>query len=171
MLLGIDNLILSQFENLRNTKVGLCANISSCDRRLRPTVKIFEEQKSLKLSAVFAPEHGLFGALQDQEKSRDFHDPLKKIVIHSLYGKRLFPTFKTLSGLDIVVIDLQDIGTRYYTFVWTAILLIKQMAKLGKPVLVLDRPNPLNGNVIEGPVLEKRFSHWLVFIQYQYAMA
>ena len=133
------------FLPIRGCKVGLCTNIASCTTYLEPTIAIFTKQKKFKLNAVFAPEHGFFGALQDQVRAKTYYDKERRVNIYSLYGKNLVPDKAILKKIDVLVIDLQDIGTRYYTFIWSALLLIEQAAKLGKKILILDRPNPLNG--------------------------
>jgi uncharacterized protein YbbC (DUF1343 family) len=161
MLLGIDVLSADHFKLLNGMKIGLCSNISACNSQLQPTMILFEHQRNFTLDVVFTPEHGLFGALQDQKKSSDFFDKKKNIKIHSLYGKRLAPDITAIKKLDCIVIDLQDIGTRYYTFSWSAVLLIQQCALLKKKIIILDRPNPLNGVTLEGPVLEPRFSSFV----------
>ena len=157
VVLGINNLISSRFSPLIDSRIGLCANISSCDSHLRPTLTIFSQVKRIKLKVVFTPEHGLYEALQDQIKAYDYYDKQKKIIIYSLYGQSPIPAADILKNIDILVIDLQDIGTRYYTFVWSAILIIEQMAELKKKIFILDRPNPLNGETVQGPVLEPKF--------------
>jgi uncharacterized protein YbbC (DUF1343 family) len=154
--LGIDNLIAMKFRPLRGAKIGLCTNISSCDAHLNPTIATFRREKKVHLKAVFAPEHGLFGALQDQTKADSFYESQSGLVVHSIYKDRLIADDAMEQAIDILVIDLQDIGARYYTFVWSALLLIEQMARLGKKVVVLDRPNPLGGTIIQGPVLSER---------------
>ncbi len=161
MELGIDRLVRTHFKKLRGQRIGLLANIASCNRKLIPTIDIFLAQRYCKLNVIFAPEHGLFSALQDQKRAYDFIHPRKKILISSLYGRTLAPKPEILSNIDTVVIDLIDIGTRYYTFLWSAMILIKECAKIKKPVYILDRPNPLNGTAVQGPVLDKRFSSFV----------
>jgi uncharacterized protein YbbC (DUF1343 family) len=161
MLLGIDLLASNRFKLLTGMNVGLCTNISSCDSQLQPTITLFEQQRNFNFNVVFTPEHGLFSALQDQKKSSDFYDKKKNIKIHSLYGERLVPDIAVIKKLDCIVIDLQDIGTRYYTFLWSAILLIQKCALLKKKIIILDRPNPLDGVTLEGPVLEPHFSSFV----------
>jgi uncharacterized protein YbbC (DUF1343 family) len=161
MLLGIDVLVANHFKSLNGMKVGLCTNSSACNSQLQPTMILFQQQQNFTLDVVFTPEHGLFGALQDQKKSFDFFDKKKNIKIHSLYGKRLAPDSAVIKKLDCIVIDLQDIGSRYYTFLWSTVLLIQQCALLKKKIIILDRPNPLNGVTLEGPVLEPDFSSFV----------
>jgi uncharacterized protein YbbC (DUF1343 family) len=109
----------------------------------------------VKLRALFAPEHGLHGALQDQITAQDYFDHSRKITVYSLYSKSLADEEKIKKQIDCLVIDLQDIGSRYYTFLWSAMLLIEQMERLEKKIYILDRPNPLTGKKVAGPVLEK----------------
>ena len=154
---GIDVLMGRGLLPIRGYKVGLSTNIASCTTSLEPTISIFTKQKSFKLNAVYAPEHGFFGALQDQVRAKTYYDKERKISIYSLYGKNLVPDQTILKKIDILVIDLQDIGTRYYTFVWSALMLIEQAANLGKKIFILDRPNPLNGETVQGPVLEPEY--------------
>ena len=157
MHLGIDALVSNKFMPLHGTRIGLLTNISSCNARLEPTVTLFSQQKKCRLKALFAPEHGLFGALQDQVRARDYYDATKKVRVFSLYNKKFLSDISILRKIDVLVIDLQDIGTRYYTFLWSALLLIQMIALFKKSVLILDRPNPLNGMTVQGPVLEPEF--------------
>ena len=154
--LGIDKLIAMRFKPLHGAKIGLCTNISCCDSSLNPTIATFRKERKVHLEAVFAPEHGLFGALQDQIKADSFYEHTAGLAVHSIYKDRLIADGTMRRTIDVLVIDLQDVGTRYYTFVWSALLLIEQMARLGKKVIVLDRPNPLNGITIQGPVLAEQ---------------
>lgn len=155
MQLGIDLLINNEFESLINKDIGLLTNISATDQNLIPTVDFFINCKDFNLKIIFAPEHGLFSALQDLIYVKDYQQ--RGIPVISLYGKRLLPSIKVLKEIDILVIDLIDIGTRYYTFIWSAVLLLKQIARLNKKIIILDRPNPLNGLTVQGPILEEKF--------------
>lgn len=159
MHLGIDILITSKFKALRKKRIALLTHIPATDSTLVPTINHFVNSKIIDTKLIFAPEHGLFSALQDQIFVKNQQQ--KNIPIVSLYGTRLCPPLKILRAIDIVVIDLVDIGTRYYTFIWSAILLIKKIAELRKKIIVLDRPNPLNGITMQGPVLEAKFSSFV----------
>ncbi len=161
VFLGIDNIKFSKFKSLKGMEVGLCTNIASCNLNLEPTISIFQKTKNFKLKAIFATEHGIYGALQDQKKTDNFYDRTKRIMVYSLYNYKVVPDNEVLRKLDCLVIDLQDIGTRYYTFLWSSLLLIEQLARLKKKIVVLDRPNPLNGETIEGPVLDPKFSSFV----------
>jgi len=160
VLLGIDRLIRNDFSALRGMRIGLLSTVSCCDSTLFQTISLFERSKTTRLEALFAPEHGLYAALQDQVKAPDSLY-IKGIRIHSMYDRKRKPALATLRDLDGIVIDLHDIGTRYYTFVWSAMSMIKQAAIVGKKVFILDRPNPLNGVTVQGPLIEHGFESFV----------
>ncbi|MGQ9663771.1 MAG: exo-beta-N-acetylmuramidase NamZ family protein [bacterium] len=159
MQMGIDILTAHQFERLRDKKIALLTHIPATDSKLISTISHFTNSKTVDTKLILSPEHGLFSAMQDQVFIKNHQQ--KSIPVVSLYGRELCPPLKILKTIDIAIIDLVDIGVRYYTFIWTAILLIKAMAELHKKVLILDRPNPLNGATVQGPVLEKEFSSFV----------
>jgi uncharacterized protein YbbC (DUF1343 family) len=131
-------------------KVGLLAHAASVDRTLRPAASILQ-QAGAQISALFGPEHGFAGAAQDMVGVATAHTA--SVPVYSLYGddaQDLSPKPDWLRGLDAVVIDLQDVGSRYYTYAWTAALTLKAAAAVGTEVVVLDRPNPLGGARVEG---------------------
>ncbi len=140
---------------LRGARFALVAHPASVDRRLRHIGDVLEET-GVRPVLLFGPEHGYGGEAQDMigvGDSRDHHG----VPVKSLYGERfedLSPRPEDLRGLDAVVIDLADVGSRYYTFVWTAVLVLRACAAAGVRVIVLDRPNPLGGEVIEGRLVE-----------------
>jgi uncharacterized protein YbbC (DUF1343 family) len=117
--------------------------------------------RGAKLAALFAPEHGLWGAAQDLIHIAAEPDPLTGLRVVSLYGERREPTPAMLGGLDLLVIDLQDVGSRYYTFQWTMALALRACARAGVRVLVLDRPNPLGGELVEGNVPDPAFASFV----------
>ncbi len=159
MLNGIDRIINKNFFLFKNKNLALLTNISATDHELRPTIYHFINCKKINLKFIFAPEHGLFSALQDQVYVKNHKQ--NRIPVLSLYNKKLVPRISILSEIDALVVDLIDIGTRYYTFVWSAVLLLKQLARLKKKMFLLDRPNPLNGLTVQGPVLEHDFSSFV----------
>jgi len=119
-----------------------------------------------KLCALFGPQHGLLGQTQDNMIEWEVDDATRKcaaatVPVHSLYGATRVPTQAMLAGLDALVVDLQDVGSRYYTFVWTMVLCMEAAADAGLAVVVLDRPNPLGGALVEGPVLEPGFESFV----------
>ena len=131
------------------------------DARLRHAVDLLADLRGARLGALFAPEHGLWGAAQDLVPIAAARDPLSGLRVVSLYGDRREPTSAMLRGLDLLVIDLQDVGARYYTYQWTMALAMRACARAGVRVLVLDRPNPLGGDVVEGNVPDPAFASFV----------
>jgi uncharacterized protein YbbC (DUF1343 family) len=150
---GLERIALGEeavLSRLRGRRLGLCAHPASVDSQLRHARSVLQGQ-GLDLRVLFGPEHGYGGEAQDMIAVHDAapHD----LPVHSLYGDSeaaLSPTQAQLEGLDALVIDLQDVGARYYTFVWTAVLALRAAAKSGVETIVLDRPNPLGGDIVEG---------------------
>lgn len=132
-------------------RAGLLAHPASVDRRLRHARWVLAEA-GVELAALFGPEHGYGGEAQDMIGVEDARDP-EGLPIHSLYGsteEALSPRPEQLEGLDVLIVDLQDVGSRYYTYVWTAALAVRAAARAGVRTVVLDRPNPLGGTMVEG---------------------
>ena len=135
---------------LRGKRLGLCAHPASVDSKLRHARFVMQD-RGLDLRVLFGPEHGYGGEAQDMIAVHDAAP--SDLPVYSLYGDTeaaLSPSADQLAGLDAVVIDLQDVGARYYTFVWTAVLMLRAAAQSGVQVVVLDRPNPLGGVIVEG---------------------
>jgi uncharacterized protein YbbC (DUF1343 family) len=138
-------------------RLGLVAHAASIDRHARHAVDLLRSAPGLTLAKLFAPEHGLWGHEQDMESVAGAVDPVSGLEVISLYGTdadSLKPRRESLSGLDAIVIDVQDVGSRYYTYVYTLSHVMEAAADTGLPVVVLDRPNPLGGERVEGPVLD-----------------
>ena len=149
VLAGIDVLASEKFARLRGKRVGLLTNQTGRSRDGASTIDLIAKAPGVTLAALFSPEHGIRGDADDRiESSRDQKTGL---TIHSLYGKTLRPTPAMLDGLDIVVVDLQDAGARIYTYPAAIAYLMEEAAARKLPVLVLDRPNPIDGFDIEGP--------------------
>lgn len=132
-------------------RAGLLAHPASVDRRLRHARQVLAEA-GVEVVAIFGPEHGYGGEAQDMIEVGDLRDP-EGVPIHSLYGsteETLSPRPDQLAGLDVLIVDLQDVGSRYYTYVWTAALALRAAARQGVRVVILDRPNPLGGVLVEG---------------------
>jgi uncharacterized protein YbbC (DUF1343 family) len=137
---------------VRGRRVGLVAHPASVDARLRHAREVLLGAGA-KIAALFGPEHGYGGEAQDMVGVQGARDEATGAPIHSLYGdheRDLAPRPEWLEGLDAIVVDLQDVGSRYYTFVWTAALVLRRAASLGVQTVVLDRPNPLGGEAVEG---------------------
>jgi len=150
---GLDRLATGDSDAVRlvaGRNVGLLAHAASVDRTLRPAASVLR-QAGARISALFGPEHGFAGAAQDMVGVGT--DDATEIPVFSLYGddaEDLSPKPEWLQGLDAIVIDLQDVGSRFYTYVWTAALTAKVAAAVGTDVVLLDRPNPLGGARVEG---------------------
>ncbi len=154
VLNGIDVLEREKFKPLENLRIGLVTNHTGRNLAGKPTIDVLNEAKNLKLVALFAPEHGIRGEL-DQEKISDSKDEKTGLPIYSLYGETRRPKPEHLKDLDALVYDIQDIGARFYTYTATLKNVMEEAAKLGKPIYVLDRPNPINGVDVEGPLAEE----------------
>ena len=161
--LGIDRFFQEGYAaQLEGKRVGLITNQTGIDSHLQTTVKLFYKY----LSALFAPEHGLAGnvyaglSVQDQQE--------KEIPVFSLHGKTRRPTEEMLSAVDIIIFDIQDIGTRPYTYASTLFYTMEEAKKRDLPVIVLDRPNPMGGLTVDGPMLEKEFRSFIGYINVPY---
>lgn len=158
---GLEVLLQHRKKLLAGKRLGLVANPSSIDRKLTFLVDLFLQEKSWKVGALFGPEHGLRGELQDQALCDTFQDSASGLPVYSLYGQHLKPTADMLSGLDAIVFDIQDVGSRYYTFIYTLSYIMEACKEADIEVVVLDRPNPINGSDVEGPILEKGFESFV----------
>ncbi len=150
---GIDRLLASG--DLAGRRVGLVCNPASIDAAYRHTAQRLRRAPDVTLAALFGPQHGFRSDVQDNmvETPHAWH-PAWDIPIHSLYGDRREPTAAMFDGLDVLVVDLQDVGTRVYTYVYTMANCLRAAARHGLPVVVCDRPNPIGGAQVEGPLLE-----------------
>ncbi|MER3430745.1 MAG: hypothetical protein C4324_06815, partial [Blastocatellia bacterium] len=153
VLNGIDVLEKSGFGAIEGKRIGLVTNQSGRNLSGRSTIDILFEAKNIKLAALFSPEHGIRGEL-DVEKIDDSKDEKTGLPIFSLYGETRRPKPEQLAGLDALVYDIQDVGTRFYTYTATLRNVLEEAAKAKIPVIVLDRPNPINGLQIEGPLAD-----------------
>ena len=151
---GLDIIEENNFDILKGRKIGLVVNPASVNKRLEHAVDVFLKGKSFEIRALFGPQHGIYGNTQDNMiEWESFNDPLTGLPIHSLYGEHRKPTPEMLEGIDTLVVDLPDVGARYYTFVWTAKLCMEACAGKGIEMILLDRPNPISGQILEGPSL------------------
>ena len=147
---GIEVLRDMGFAPLKGKRVALVTNPSGVDRELNSTIDILFNAPEVNLVALFGPEHGVRGDVYAGGKVSDFTDAVTGLPVHSLYGPTRKPTADMLEGIDVMVYDIQDVGTRSYTFISTLGLVMSACAEKGIEVMVLDRPNPLGGNKIEG---------------------
>jgi uncharacterized protein YbbC (DUF1343 family) len=147
---GIDRLRDEGFARLRGKRVGLLTNHTGLARDGRATIDLLHEAPGVELVALFSPEHGIRGDLDEVVASG--RDPRTGLPVHSLYGETRRPAPETLSGLDAIVVDIQGIGARFYTYMTTMAYVMEAAAERGVSVVVLDRPNPIGGAAVEGPV-------------------
>ena len=158
VVVGLERILADQVHLLKGKRVGLVCNPTSVTPDLQHAIDLFHARNEIELAAIFGPEHGARGDVQymvDVEEEKDARTGLR---VFSLYGKTkesLAPTKEMLDGIDTLVVDIQDIGSRYYTYVYTMSYCMESAAKHGKEVIVLDRPNPLAGVVVEGNVLKQ----------------
>ena len=158
--LPLDNLHELWPEELRGARIGALLHPASVSSKLEHASRILERFNGelFRLAAFFGPQHGFLGQTQDNMAEwKTYEHPRLHIPIYSLYGEHREPTAEMLQNIDAVVIDLQDIGARYYTFIWTLYLCMRACEKHGVHVVVLDRPNPINGLTIEGPILDSDY--------------
>jgi uncharacterized protein YbbC (DUF1343 family) len=156
---GIEVLAQSGFRVLKGKRVGLVTNPTGVDSRLRSTIDILAENVDLRV--LFGPEHGVRGDFSAGEHVGDRVDGPTGIPVYSLYGGNRKPDPEMLDQVDVIVYDIQDIGVRSYTFISTMGLVMEAAAELGKEVVILDRPNPLGGNRVEGPLVEEGFHSFI----------
>ena len=154
---GIDVLIENGFRPLHNKHVGLITNPTGVTGDLRSTIDILNQAENVKLVALFGSEHGVRGEAHAGAHVEDARDPLTGVPAYSLYGKNRKPTAEMLSGIDVLVFDIQDIGSRSYTYISTMAVVMEAAAENNLPFVVLDRPNPLTGDKIEGSLLDLKY--------------
>ena len=158
---GIEVLRQRNFDCLQGKRVGLVTNPSGVDSKLKSTVDILYSAPGVNLVALYGPEHGVRGDMYAGDKVNDSVDPVTGLPVYSLYGKTRKPTPQMLEGVEVMVYDIQDVGVRSYTFISTLGLVMEACAPLGIEVIVLDRPNPLGGNKIEGCYVEQPFNSFV----------
>ena len=153
VLTGIDVLEANRFEPLAGKRIGLITNQTGVDREGRRTIDVLHEAPGVRLKAIFTPEHGLYGVANGVVASG--RDPLTGLPVYSLYGATRRPTPQMLKGLDALVFDVQDVGVRFYTYITTLGYAMEAAAQAHIPIYVLDRPDPLTGAAVEGPLLDR----------------
>jgi uncharacterized protein YbbC (DUF1343 family) len=159
---GLDILRHERFEGLRGSRLGLLYHPASVDCNTNLALDLFMKAEGINLLRLFGPQHGILGQTQDNMVEwNSFRDKRTGLECCSLYGQHRKPPAEMLSDLDVLVIDLQDVGARYYTFNWTMLLCMEACAEVGVKVMVLDRPNPINAKKREGRLLDMSFSSFV----------
>ncbi len=146
---------------MRGWRVGLITNQTGLDRTGRSSIDRLHERADIELVSLFAPEHGIRGAVAEGVGVAEELDAETGLPIYSLYGSTRQPTVGMLADLDVLAFDIQDIGTRYYTYLSTMALAMRAAAEVGVTFVVLDRPNPIGGTLVQGPTLEPAFSSFV----------
>ena len=151
---GLDVLLTDSLNVLRGKRVGLITNHTGRDALGRRNVDLIHKAPGVQLVALYGPEHGFGGAVRGGDKIGFATDSATGLPIHSLYGDTRVPNAEMLKDVDVLLYDIQDVGARVYTYVWTMALAAEAAGKLGKSLIVLDRPNPIRADRVEGGVLE-----------------
>ncbi len=154
ILSGLDLLVRDRFEPLAGKRVGLITNHTAVTRDGRHAADLFAQAGNLQLVALFGPEHGVRGSLEAGALLDHEQDPRTGIPVHSLYGEHNKPTPEMLADVEVLVFDIQDVGARFYTYISTLFYGLEAAAEKGIPFVVLDRPNPVGGEIVEGPLLD-----------------
>ena len=156
---GIDILLDKKQNLIADKRIALVTNQTGVDQYGVANYKRLMDFENTKLEVVFSPEHGIFG---ETDKEVTYNDGIKNLPkIYSLYGAVRKPTREMLDGIDIIIYDIQDIGARFYTYISTLGLVMEAAAELDIPVLVLDRPNPIRGDIVEGPILDIEYQSFI----------
>jgi uncharacterized protein YbbC (DUF1343 family)/CubicO group peptidase (beta-lactamase class C family) len=158
---GIEVLAASNFAALKNKRIGIITNHSGIDANRRSTISLLRCVPGVTVKAIFSPEHGLSGKLD--EKISSGRDPLSGLPVYSLYGKIMKPTTEMLRGLDALVYDIQDVGARYYTYITTMAYCMEAAKANGLEFFVLDRPNPISAAIVQGPVMDRDLKSFIGF--------
>ena len=158
---GIETLRDSSFKQLQGKRVGLITNPTGVDRNLRSTIDILHEAPGVELVALYGPEHGVRGDVHAGDKVESSIDPATGVKVYSLYGATQQPTSEMLVGVDVLVYDIQDIGCRSFTYISTMGKAMEACIENDIEFMVLDRPNPLGGNKVEGCIVEDGFTSFV----------
>ncbi len=162
VLTGVERFLAGVGPDLRQCRAGMVVHPASVTRDLAPSQVAVQQSPRVRLAALFGPQHGVRGEKQDDMVESDsFLDPLTGLPVHSLYGDVRKPSPEMLRDIDVLLFDLQDVGVRVYTFVWTMVLSMQACAEAGVRVVVLDRPNPIGGVLREGAVLSPGFESFV----------
>ncbi len=165
VLPGIDVLQSQNFATLQSKQVGLITNQTGVNVHGQSTADLFAKAPNLKLIALFSPEHGIRGTREHGEAVGDAIDPKLHLPVYSLYGTAQRPAPEMLNSIDVLVFDMQDVGARFYTYLTTMGMAMEEAAGRSIGFVVLDRPNPAGGAVVEGQVLDSRIHHFTAYYQ------
>lgn len=159
--LGVDMFFEQDLSSLKGKRIGLLTNQTGANAQLVSTIRLVHEHPDLNLVALFAPEHGILTNAREGEQFTDAVHRSTGLPVFSLYGKTKKPTDAMMDVVDVVIFDIQDIGARYYTYMYTMAYMMQACARKGKKLIVLDRPNPIGGEVVEGNFIEVDFTSFI----------
>jgi len=159
--LGLDIFLKDKYKEYIGKRIGLITNMTGVNKRLIPTIDLFFEHPDINITALYSPEHGIRGDAKEGEKVESSVDPHTKLPVYSLYGETRKPTEEMLAEIDVLVFDLQDIGSRYYTYIYTMANVMEACADFNKELIVLDRPNPISGIKVEGNLVEEDYQSFV----------
>lgn len=159
--LGVDVLLQDKIKTLKNKRVGIITNPTGVNQELTSIVDLMSSHKEINVTALYGPEHGVRGSAQAGQYVDFYTDPKTGLPVYSLYGITKKPTPEMLENVDVLVFDIQDVGSRFYTYIYTMAFAMEAAKENNKEIIVLDRPNPLGGQEVEGPVLEDKYSSFV----------
>ncbi|RWZ52157.1 DUF1343 domain-containing protein [Halobacillus fulvus] len=159
--LGVETLLEDEKELIEGKRVGLITNPTGVDQDLNSIVDLLHNDPDVELTALYGPEHGVRGSAQAGEYVEFYTDETTGLPVYSLYGQTRKPTPEMLENIDVLLFDIQDVGTRFYTYIYTMAYAMEAAQENDIPFIVLDRPNPLSGEVVAGPVLESEYKSFV----------
>ncbi|WHX26386.1 DUF1343 domain-containing protein [Virgibacillus halodenitrificans] len=155
MKIGLDVFLEKEYKSFIGKRIGLITNMTGVNKELVPAIDLFHEHPDIQLTALYAPEHGIRGDAREGEKLESTIDPYTGLPVYSLYGATRKPDQAMLEEVDVLLFDLQDIGARYYTYIYTMAYVMEACKEYRKQFVVLDRPNPVAGTQMEGNLVEE----------------
>ncbi|MGE8079655.1 exo-beta-N-acetylmuramidase NamZ family protein [Peribacillus loiseleuriae] len=159
--LGIEVLLSEQKELIKGKRVGVITNSTGVDRKLTSIVDLLYNDDEIELTALYGPEHGVRGSVQAGEHVEFYLDDITGLPVYSLYGQTRKPTSEMLEKIDVLLFDIQDVGSRFYTYIYTMAYAMEAAKEKGIPIIVLDRPNPLTGSKVDGTVLDMKYASFV----------
>jgi uncharacterized protein YbbC (DUF1343 family) len=161
MDIGIDVFLEEYIERYKGKKVGLVTNLTGVNKDMESTIDLLFNHPDIQLTNLYAPEHGIRGDAREGEKFETTIDDVTNLPVHSLYGETRKPTKNMLKDIDVMIFDIQDIGSRYYTYIYTMAYVMEACSEFNKEVIVLDRPNPISGLKREGNLVDINYTSFV----------
>ncbi|MCL6573766.1 MAG: DUF1343 domain-containing protein [Bacillus sp. (in: Bacteria)] len=159
--LGVEVLLEDRIDLIKDKRIGLITNPTGVDKDVTSIVDLFHNNPNVELTALYGPEHGVRGSAQAGQYVEKYIDEKTGVPVYSLYGATKKPTPEMLSNVDVLIFDIQDVGARFYTYIYTMALAMEAAKENNIPIIILDRPNPISGTKVEGPVLEDKYSSFI----------